>query len=692
MTAESNVGARLLLIGKDGVLAGLKEITAATARLNAEIAAGAKSSAVASAGYDEQMAGLARLGVVMDSYEARLAASAAGTDALARVGKVAFFSMAAAGAAWTYESIKWATQYQTQLTRLRTQAGLTVTAMNAIGKAAMSNAAALGTTPTAYVTAAYHPASTGYGAKQTIAITNNAAKLAAIGGGDLEDTVNSITGLSKIYGLNKKTTPQSMTAFVNAVIGAGNMRVPDFNSALSTGVFESGKTFGISKQAVGGILAYLTDRTIGAAQAGTRTRMGISLLGAPSAQAVKDLTAAGMAETSAKNLASSVYSTLSAAGLSTTQLSYALRDNKGGGGIVNALSLLHKKLDAGGMDQEAQAAFISKVFGGGRTGSALVAAYQNLPGLAQKTTQIDKNSSNKKFMEDWAATTKTLNFQLHSLGGEFETIGTQFGQDVLPTVSTGIRLFTDLLKILDKNKALAIGLGTAVTAVLVPAIGVYLYRALLSSGGAIRTVIRGYGGLISGQTAEQLSLARTDASLAATTGATERLAGADAGLAGSSRTGGLAGLGGGMGGMLIKGAALAGGGYLAGSLIRGKNGATLSSGQSTSGKIRTVGGDIIEGAGIGAGIGTLIPIPGLSTALGAGIGAVAGGVYGERHQIGSALDRGWDDLFGGGGSKQSSATPARKLIVQNHITVEIDGKKVTKAVTKRTKATAALSG
>ena len=40
MAAESNVGARLFLIGKDGVLAGLKEITAATAKLNAEVAAG----------------------------------------------------------------------------------------------------------------------------------------------------------------------------------------------------------------------------------------------------------------------------------------------------------------------------------------------------------------------------------------------------------------------------------------------------------------------------------------------------------------------------------------------------------------------------------------------------------------------------------------------------------------------------
>jgi hypothetical protein len=34
---ESNVGLRLLILGKDGVVAGIREITTATANLNREI-------------------------------------------------------------------------------------------------------------------------------------------------------------------------------------------------------------------------------------------------------------------------------------------------------------------------------------------------------------------------------------------------------------------------------------------------------------------------------------------------------------------------------------------------------------------------------------------------------------------------------------------------------------------------------
>src|SRR5664280_2809886 len=131
MTAESNVGARLFLIGKDGVLSGLNEITAATARLNKEIAAGAKAGAAGAAGMTEAQVAQAR-------YASALKVSQAQLDSVAKVGKYAFWGLAAAAAVATVESVKWAQQYQTQLVRLRTQAGLTVSAMNAIGAAAKS--------------------------------------------------------------------------------------------------------------------------------------------------------------------------------------------------------------------------------------------------------------------------------------------------------------------------------------------------------------------------------------------------------------------------------------------------------------------------------------------------------------------------------------------------------------------------
>lgn len=686
MAAESNVGARLLLIGKDGVLAGLREITTATANLNREIASGATSSKVAAGGYGEQAVGLEALQTRMALYQDQLGTVSAETDALAKVGRVAFLSLAAAGVAWTAESIKWATNYQTALTQLRTQAGLTVTAMNAIGAAAMRNAASLGISPTAYVQAAYHPASTGFSTNESIAITTQGARLAAIGGANPEDTVNSLTSTMKAYGFGTGQTEHT-AALLNAIVGSGNMHWSDLNSALSSGIMSTAKTFGVGLPSVGGALARLTDLGTPAAQAGTRLRMALALLGAPTQESDKLLTAAGMDTTQATAASSAMASALVAAGLTTTQLSGALRDNKGAGGIYNALELLHKNL--GHLSPETQSALISRAFGGGRMGTSIMQLYGNLPALQAKSGQIDKGSTNKRYMEDWSATTKTLTFQLHQLGAELETLGTQFGTAVLPWVTKGISGFTGLLKVIDQNKVLAFGLAGVITATLVPAIGLYLYRAMFSAGGAIRSVIGGYQRLIFGQTEEQVALARTNGILAEQTGLTNGLAGADTRLAGASeetalgRSGGLAGLGGGIGGKLLTAGALAGGGIIAGSLIRGSAGATLSSKETTANQIRTVLGDMGEGAGIGAAVGSFIP--GVGTLVGAGVGAAAGGIYGERHQIGHALSSGWDDVFGGGSSSPAPARTRAHLVAH----VYIDGKEVTKAVTKNVKSSAA---
>ncbi len=695
MAGDSNVGARVFIIGKDAVVAGIREITAAQARLNETIAAGAKSSKLMAAGSAEQMAGLEGLQTRMAIYEKQLAGVNAETDALARVGKVAFLGLAAAGAAWTVESIRWATSYQSALVQLRTQAGLTVSAMNQIGAAAMRNAAALGISPTAYLQAAYHPASTGFGVGETVAITNYGAKLAAIGNAPVEDTVNALTGVTKAYGFGTNQVPHT-AALLNAIVGAGNMHWSDLNAALASGVASTAKTFGVSLSSAGGALARLTDLGTPAAQAGTRLRMALALLGGPSKESDKILAAAGLDTTQATAAQGAMASALVQAGLTTTQLSAALRNNSGGGGIYNALELLQRSLNAGGVSPEAQGALLSRAFGGGRMGTSIMQLYGNLPALAAKSGQIDRGATSKRFMDDWSRTTQTLTFQLHRLGAELETIGTQFGTAVLPWVTKGVEGFTDFFNILDHNKALTIALGTAVTAVLVPAIGLYLYRSLLSTGGAIRSVISAYSRLILGQTAEQAAMERTNAILVTQTAETNTLAGADQRLALASdevsvsqggRVGGLAGLGRGVGGKVLGAAGLAAAGYLGGQMIRGNAGSTLSSNQSNSQKIRSVLGDMAEGAGAGAAIGSVIP--GVGTAIGAGVGAAAGGIYAERHQIAHAATSAWDDIFGGGSSQPTfhTSTPRAKLHVVAH--VQIDGKDVTAATVKTVKKTAA---
>ena len=536
MAAESNVGARLFLIGKSGVLAGLKEIQAATARLNAEIAAGADSSKIAAAGYAEQMKGLDALQARMDLYQTNLAAVGAETDAVARLGKVAFFSLAAAGAAWGYESVKWASQYQTALTRLRTQAGLTASAVGSIGRAARANAAALGIGPATYLKAAYHPASTGMGTRETIAITNAGTKLANIGrptNPQVETTVNALTGVMKSY---RSRSALKSASVLNAIIGAGNMTVSTLNAALASGIASVSRTYGVSLGAMGGALGYLTDRGVPAAMAGTHLRMFETLVGAPTTKSASLLKLAGFTTKTITSSGNALSQTLQESGVNASALSRALRTNKGAGGIYNALHLLQMGLARQGLTKQMTADLLARLFGGGRMGTTAMQLFGTLHTLRAKSTKIAKTGTTSRFNQDWIKTTQLLDFQMHQLRATVKTLGTTFGQELIPPLTKAIGLFTDLLKWADKNKEVVLGLAGAVSLVLVPAIGVYLYRALLSSGGAIRTVIQGYANLISGQTAEQLALARTDGALGQTTGETYQLVAANRALGGAADT------------------------------------------------------------------------------------------------------------------------------------------------------------
>ncbi len=226
---------------------------------------------------------------------------------------------------------------------------------------------------------------------------------------------------------------------------------------------------------------------------------------------------------------------------------------------------------------------------------------------------------------------------------------------------------------------LVVALGTAVTAILVPAIGLYLYRALLSSGGAIRGVIDAYTRLIFGQSEEQVALQRTNMVLGESTIATNDLAVADERLAiASGRSGGLAGLGavkkvapavvgaGGSGlvGVAALGAALYVTARQTKALFEGKTWDPLH----VQGATRTVE-------------------HGLHTGFDYDRHYAAHYADTARSHIAAGAEGLWHDVFGGGSSGTSIGSGRQRLHIVAH--VYLDGKEVTRSVVKQTKATAA---
>jgi TP901 family phage tail tape measure protein len=259
--------------------------------------------------------------------------------------------------------------------------------------------------------ALYHLKSVGLDNAQAMMALKTASDLAAVGGSNLEETTNAIAAAwrSGIKGAQNFTAAAST---VNAIIGAGNMRMQDFVAAMSTGVLSAATTFGVSLKQVGGAMALLTDEGVPAQVAAHRLRMSLSLLGAASPTAAKQLKTIG---------------------LTSYQLGQALRT----GGFIGAIGLLRQHLKGAGLDATQTAALLSHAFGGGQSSSAILTLINNFSTLKKKQDQIDKGMS--KYGSDVKAQRQTVGAQLGILKSNLETAGIRLGQALLPP-------FTHLVK------------------------------------------------------------------------------------------------------------------------------------------------------------------------------------------------------------------------------------------------------
>ena len=152
----------------------------------------------------------------------------------------------------------------------------------------------------------------------------------------------------------------------------------------------------------------------------------------------------------------------------------------------------------GGLTPEAQSALAPRAFGGGRMGTSIMQLYGNLPALAQKSGQIGAGSTNQRFMSDWA---DDRDAELPAASPGRRTRDHRYGvRQVCAAHGDRGRQALHRLPQRDREEQGAGDRpGTAITAILVPAIGLYLYRALLSSWGAIRSALSAYARLITGQ-------------------------------------------------------------------------------------------------------------------------------------------------------------------------------------------------
>lgn len=330
---------------------------------------------------------------------------------MAKVGKVAVglgVALVATGAA-AAEAADKAAEFQSSMTKIQTLAGASAKDVKKLSSQVLALAPATQQGPQQLAEALYHLKSVGMDNAAAMKSLRVASDLAAVGGANLEETTNALAGAWRT-GIKGAGTFKQAAQTVNAVIGAGNMTMQDFVDAIGTGILPSAKTFGLSLSQVGSALALFTDEGVPASDAATRLRMSISLLGAPSMAAEKQL----------KKI-----------GLTGLDLAKAMR---GKDGIIGAVQLLKDHLDKSGLSAAQQSQILSRAFGGGRSSSGILSMVNNLDVLKQKQDQVNKTTG--RFADAVKTQRKTAEAQWKILTSSLETLTIQLGVKLLPPITS----------------------------------------------------------------------------------------------------------------------------------------------------------------------------------------------------------------------------------------------------------------
>jgi SLT domain-containing protein len=346
-----------------------------------------------------------------------------GSGALAGITRaVVFASSAFVGAYGLTYGIKTATdaakEFQSQMELITTQAGASQREVTKMSKAILQVAPSLGQTPDALSKGLYHLESAGIRGGKALSALKIAAKGAAIGHAGLEDTVNALVGAFK-SGISGAGNFGKTMAVLSSIVGAGNIRMADLESALGTGILSAGKAFGLGIKDVGAALATLSIGAVPVQEAATRLRMSFALLGG--------------AGTIRANKA------LATIGLSTRKLANDLRS----GGIIKGIGDLKDHLSA--LSKVDQTRLLTQAFGGGRFSTSIITLVQQFDLLKQRMGQIDHGV--KMFGVAWERTQHTNEFATKKFQAALSVLQIEIGNALLPVLT---RYFNSISAWFDK--------------------------------------------------------------------------------------------------------------------------------------------------------------------------------------------------------------------------------------------------
>jgi TP901 family phage tail tape measure protein len=370
-------------------------------------------------------------------------------------------ALAAAGfAAVGVEAVKMASKFDSEMSLLQTQAGVSADKIGGLKKGVLGLAGKVAQDPDSLAEALFHVESNfesmGISSAKALKLTETAAKGATVGHADLVDTTNALTAAVAANIPGVQNLDQAM-GVLNATVGVGDMKMSDLAKAFGSGMVATVKGFGLNITDVGAALAVFGDNNIRGAQAATQLRMSVMALAKPvvgGAGALKEI------------------------GLQTDTLAKDMQK----GGLKLALEDLVAHLNAAGISSKQQGQIITDAFGR-KAGAGLNILVGQMDRLESKYPALEEGAKN--FGKSWADTQKTFAFQVKSLEMSFDALMIGVGQKIIPPLQSFIHTLSEHKRaVIDVTVATA-GLlaGTiALAAAMKVAAGVKLAWAALSTG------------------------------------------------------------------------------------------------------------------------------------------------------------------------------------------------------------------
>jgi TP901 family phage tail tape measure protein len=370
-------------------------------------------------------------------------------------------AIAAAGfAAVGVEAVKMASKFDSEMTLLQTQAGVSADKIGGLKSGVLSLAGKVAQDPDSLAEALFHVESNfesmGISSEKALKLTETAAKGATVGHAGLVDVTNALTAAVAANIPGVQNLDQAM-GVLNATVGVGDMKMSDLAKAFGSGMVATVKGFGLSITDVGAALAVFGDNNIRGALAGNQLRMSVMALAKPvqgGAGALKEI------------------------GLQTDTLAKDMQK----GGLKLALEDLVAHMHAAGISSKQQGQIITDAFGR-KAGAGLNILVGQMDRLESKYPALEEGAKN--FGKSWADTQKTFAFQVKSLEMSFDALMIGVGQKIIPPLQSFIHTLGEHKRATIDVTVATAGLlaGTiALAAALKVAAGVKLAWAALSTG------------------------------------------------------------------------------------------------------------------------------------------------------------------------------------------------------------------